>query len=255
MTQPNLMNNKPQHIAIIMDGNGRWAQQRGLSRSAGHQAGVEALDRTLRAVIEQGIPYLTVYAFSTENWHRPTEEVDNIMHLLAQGLVEYTPQFIANGIRLKAIGDLSKLPPTIERQLQTTIAETSQHYTTTLVIALSYSSYTELSQAIRRIVADVQTGIRDAQDLLQEDLIQSYLYTAEIPEPDLLIRTGGEQRLSNFLLLQSAYTELYFTDVLWPDFSAQDLSDAIADYSHRQRRFGKVPQGTDTTTSIDPHSI
>lgn len=255
MTQPNLMNNKPQHIAIIMDGNGRWAQQRGLSRSAGHQAGVEALDRTLRAVIEQGIPYLTVYAFSTENWHRPTEEVDNIMHLLAQGLVEYTPQFIANGIRLKAIGDLSKLPPTIERQLQTTFAETSQHYTTTLVIALSYSSYTELSQAIRRIVADVQTGIRDAQDLLQEDLIQSYLYTAEIPEPDLLIRTGGEQRLSNFLLLQSAYTELYFTDVLWPDFSAQDLSDAIADYSHRQRRFGKVPQDADATTSIDPHSI
>ena len=232
----------PQHIAIIMDGNGRWAQQRGLSRSYGHKQGVDALEKILTAVAERGIPYLTVYAFSTENWNRPESEVSYIMQLLAEGLHLYTPRFIEEGVRLRAIGDIDLLPAQIVEHLRDSIEQTKDGSRITLSIALSYSSYTEISHAIRHIVADVQSGRLSSDDLLRPELINDYLYTSGTPMPDLLIRTGGEQRLSNFLLLQSAYTELYFTDTLWPDFDEVALDKALADYASRQRRFGTVPQ-------------
>lgn len=232
----------PQHIAIIMDGNGRWAQRKGLSRSYGHKQGTDVLERTLSAVADRGIPYLTVYAFSTENWSRPEPEVSYIMQLLAKGLHEYTPRFIKEGVRLRAIGDIDQLPAETAAQLRDSMEQTKDGQRITLCIALSYSSYTEVNQAIRHIVADVQSGRLSSDDLARPELINDYLYTSGMPMPDLLIRTGGEQRLSNFLLLQSAYTELYFTDTLWPDFDEAELDKALADYASRQRRFGKVLQ-------------
>lgn len=232
----------PQHIAIIMDGNGRWAQQRGLSRSQGHKEGVDALERTLAAVAKRGIPYLTVYAFSTENWSRPTAEVNYIMQLLADGLYHYAPRFLKEGIRLQAIGDIDQLPTKTADHLREVIEQTKGGERITLSVALSYSSYTEVSHAIRQIVADVQSGRLSQEELLRQELINDYLYTCGMPMPDLLIRTGGEQRLSNFLLLQSAYTELYFTETLWPDFDEAELDKALADYASRQRRFGNVSE-------------
>lgn len=232
----------PQHIAIIMDGNGRWAQQRGLSRSQGHKEGVDALERTLAAVAKRGIPYLTVYAFSTENWSRPTAEVNYIMQLLADGLYHYAPRFLEEGIRLQAIGDIDQLPTKTADHLREVIEQTKGGERITLSVALSYSSYTEISYAIRQIVADVQSGRLSQEELLRQELINDYLYTCGMPMPDLLIRTGGEQRLSNFLLLQSAYTELYFTETLWPDFDEAELDKALADYASRQRRFGNVSE-------------
>ena len=232
----------PQHIAIIMDGNGRWAQRKGLSRSYGHKQGTDVLERTLSAVADRGIPYLTVYAFSTENWSRPEPEVSYIMQLLAKGLHEYTPRFIKEGVRLRAIGDIDQLPAETAAQLRDSMEQTKDGQRITLCIALSYSSYTEVNQAIRHIAADVQSGRLSSDDLARPELINDYLYTSGMPMPDLLIRTGGEQRLSDFLLLQSAYTELYFTDTLWPDFDEAELDKALADYASRQRRFGKVIQ-------------
>ena len=232
----------PQHIAIIMDGNGRWAQRRGLSRSYGHKQGVDALETILSAVAERGIPYLTVYAFSTENWNRPEPEVNYIMQLLAEGLHHYTPRFIEEGVRLRAIGDIDQLPAETAAHLRDSMEQTKDGKRITLGMALSYSSYTEVSHAIQHIVADVQSGRLSNDDLSRTDLINDYLYTSGMPMPDLLIRTGGEQRLSNFLLLQSAYTELYFTDTLWPDFDEAELDKALADFALRQRRFGTVPQ-------------
>ena len=232
----------PQHIAIIMDGNGRWAQRRGVSRSFGHKQGVDTLETVLNAVAERGIPYLTVYAFSTENWQRPKSEVDYIMQLLAEALCQYTDRFVREGVRLRAIGDLDQLPPQVAQQLRDAIEQTREGKHITLTIALSYSAYTEVSYAIRQIVDDVQSGRCGEADLLRQDLINDYLYTRDMPMPDLLIRTGGEQRLSNFLLLQMAYTELYFTDILWPDFDETALDKALEDYASRQRRFGKIDE-------------
>lgn len=232
----------PQHIAIIMDGNGRWAQRRDLSRSYGHKQGTDVLERTISAVADRGIPYLTVYAFSTENWSRPEAEVNYIMQLLAEGLHEYTTRFVKEGVRLRAIGDIDLLPAQTAAQLRESIEQTKGGQRITLCVALSYSSYTEVSHAIRHIVADVQSGRLSSDDLARPELINDYLYTSGMPMPDLLIRTGGEQRLSNFLLLQSAYTELYFTDTLWPDFDEVELDKALADYASRQRRFGRVLQ-------------
>lgn len=232
----------PQHIAIIMDGNGRWAQRQGVSRSFGHKQGVDTLETILNAVAERGIPYLTVYAFSTENWQRPKSEVDYIMQLLAEALCQYADRFVREGVRLRAIGDLDQLPPQVAKQLRDAMEQTRVGKRITLTIALSYSAYTEVSYAIRQIVDDVQSGRCSEADLLRQDLINDYLYTRDMPMPDLLIRTGGEQRLSNFLLLQMAYTELYFTDILWPDFDETALDKALEDYASRQRRFGKIDE-------------
>ena len=232
----------PKHIAVIMDGNGRWAPQRGLPRSLGHKKGVEALEVTLKSVAERGIPYLTVYAFSSENWQRPASEVSYIMQLLAEGLHHYTPLFIEEGVRLRAIGDIDRLPSEIARQLKSSTEQTKGCDRITLSMAFSYSSYSEVSHAIRQIVADVQSGRCGERDLLRQDLINDYLYTHGTPVPDLLIRTGGEKRLSNFLLLQLAYAELYFTDTLWPDFDAAELDRALVDYASRQRRFGNISE-------------
>ncbi len=225
----------PTHIAIIMDGNGRWAKKRGLPRYWGHRKGVEAVRTTVRACGEFGVKYLTLYVFSSENWQRPASEVNKLMQLLQELLVKEEPELNKNNVRVKAIGQLDRLPDKVRKNLEYLINKTQNNTGLVLVLALSYGSRTEIADAIKRI------PIEDIKNLTSEDLRQ-YLYAPEIPDPDLLIRTGGEIRLSNFLLWQSAYTELYFTDVLWPDFDKKELWQAIQDFSKRKRRFGRVPE-------------
>ena len=235
------INKLPSHVAIIMDGNGRWAQHRGLDRVFGHQQGVNSLREVIEAAAELGIRYLTLYAFSTENWGRPDEEVSALMGIMVQSLNKETDTLIKNNIRLKTIGDVDRLASDVRERLFETINLTSAGTGLNLVIALSYSSRWEISEAARRISSDVKRGVL-SQDAINEVNFEKYLTTHGIPDPELMIRTSGELRISNFLLWQLAYTELYFTDILWPDFGKEDLYTAIIDFQKRERRFGKTSE-------------
>ncbi|WP_080905285.1 isoprenyl transferase [Parabacteroides sp. Marseille-P3160] len=231
----------PRHVAIIMDGNGRWAKARGKERSYGHQEGVVSVRKAVEAATKIGLNYLTVYTFSTENWNRPEEEVIALMNLLVTAIHRETPDLMRNNVRLKAIGDLSRLPEQTNRTLQDCIRETSANTGVTLVLALSYSSRWEIVEAAKRLAAQVETKKIKVEDITEE-LFADQLTTRGIPDPDLLIRTGGEQRISNFLLWQLSYSELYFTDVFWPDFREDELYEAILSYQHRERRFGQTSE-------------
>ncbi|MBF1289252.1 MAG: isoprenyl transferase [Porphyromonadaceae bacterium] len=231
----------PEHVAIIMDGNGRWAKQRGLPRTDGHIRGQDALRATLRAAAEFGIRYLTVYAFSTENWSRPKEEVDALMSLLVSAIHSETPSLIEEGVRLEAIGNLSRLPEAAKQALRESIQATAACERITLIVALSYSSRDEILRATTQIAREVAEG-RLSADSLTEETISAHLDTAAFPDPDLLIRTGGEERISNYLLWQAAYAELFFSSVYWPDFGREALREALEAYTARERRFGKTSE-------------
>ena len=231
----------PRHIAIIMDGNGRWAKQRGKLRIFGHRNGVKAVREAAESAAELGVKYLTLYAFSTENWNRPRAEVNALMHLLVQTIHKEIKTLHDNDISLKAIGDLDSLPKAIYNELQDAIKETSHHKRMSLVLALSYSSRWEITDAVKNIVQQVSDGKLSPEDI-NTDLLSTHLTTRDIPDPELLIRTSGEFRISNFLLWQIAYSELYFTNKLWPDFRKEDLYEAIVDYQKRERRFGKTSE-------------
>ncbi len=238
----NIDNSKiPHHIAIIMDGNGRWAKQRGTQRVFGHKNGVKAVRNATEAAAELGIKYLTLYAFSTENWKRPKMEVDALMSLLIGTINSETDELIKNNVRLGTIGDISSLPPKVQKELKEAIKKTSKCSGLNLILALSYSSRSEIIRAVNKIMTDTKKG-KFTKDEINETLFTKYLDTAGIPDPELMIRTSGELRISNFLLWQLAYSELYFTPVLWPDFSKDDLYAAIIDYQKRERRFGKISE-------------
>ena len=230
-------NNVPQHIAIIMDGNGRWAQLRGLDRSEGHQAGAATVRKLVEYALGLGVKYLTLYTFSTENWKRPVAEVAALMALLFESIEEEI--FVKNNVAFRIIGDLDKLPENVRERLEACMERTAKNDSMTLVLALSYSSKWEITEAVRSIATKVKDGLLSAEDI-DDKLISSELTTNFMPDPDLLIRTGKEQRLSNFLLWQAAYAELYFTDVLWPDFGPAELDAAIEDFYKRKRRYGGV---------------
>ncbi|MBK7133157.1 MAG: isoprenyl transferase [Bacteroidales bacterium] len=235
------INKLPSHVAIIMDGNGRWARQRGLDRIFGHQQGVNALRDVIEAAAEIGIKYLTCYAFSTENWGRPDEEVSALMGIMVQSLSKETDTLTKNNIRLIAIGDVDRLADDVRNRLNETINLTSVSTGLNLVVALSYSSRWEITEAARKIASDVKKGILLPEEINEDDF-EKYLTTYGIPDPELMIRTSGELRISNFLLWQLAYTELYFTEKLWPDFGKDDFYTAIIDFQKRERRFGKTSE-------------
>lgn len=225
----------PQHVAIIMDGNGRWAMRQQHERLFGHQSAMDAVRAAVEAAVALRIGYLTLYTFSTENWNRPQSEVDGLMELLITAVHNETKTLMDNNVRLQTIGDLQRIPERSRSVLQGCINQTSANSGTTLVLALSYSSRWEVAQAIKRICSE---SLRPEE--VDEDTLRRYLCTAAYPDPDLLIRTGGELRVSNFLLWQMAYTEFYFTDLLWPDFRHEHFYEAVLDYQQRQRRFGKT---------------
>ena len=229
----------PIHVAIIMDGNGRWAQQKGKHRIFGHRNGVKSVRETTEAAAELGIKYLTLYAFSTENWRRPKSEVNALMRLLVQTIHKETKTLHDNNIRLLAVGNLEALPEVTARELSEAIKETAHHDRMSLTLALSYSARWEITRAIRRIGEQIAAGEIDPAKI-DENYVSSHLAFGNIPDPELLIRTSGEYRISNFLLWQIAYSELYFTPKLWPDFRKEDLYEAIVDYQQRERRFGKI---------------
>lgn len=237
------MNNKPdmeripQHIAIIMDGNGRWAAERGQKRSYGHQAGVEAVRRITSECTRLGVKYLTLYTFSTENWNRPADEVSALMGLVLSSLEDEI--FMKNNVRFRVIGDTQRLPEDVRRKLRETEEHTAANSAMTMVVALSYSSKWEITEAARRIAKDVKEGRIDSNDVT-EQMVAEHMQTNFMPDPELLIRTGGELRISNYLLWQIAYSELYFCDTYWPDFDEEELRKAIVSYQGRQRRFGKT---------------
>ena len=235
------LNNLPNHVAIIMDGNGRWAKNRGEHRIYGHQHGVKSVRDCTEAAAELGIRYLTLYAFSTENWSRPKEEVDALMELLVQTILAETPTLNKNNVRLLAIGNLRSLPGKCFEQLTEAMADTAKNTGLTLVLALSYSSKWEIAEAAKNIAKDAMAGQLDIETI-NDNTIDAYLTTKDIPHPELLIRTSGEHRISNFLLWQIAYAELYFTDMLWPDFNRAAFFEAIVDYQTRERRFGKTSE-------------
>ncbi len=231
----------PEHIAIIMDGNGRWAKRKGNERIYGHKNGVKAVRNTVEAAAELGISYLTLYAFSTENWNRPRTEIDALMSLLVTSLDSETKTLMDNNIHLRTIGDTESLPGRVRSHMQRTIDKTSGNTGTNLVLALSYSARWEILDALKLITKKVESGEVNSRDL-SCDLISSHLQTSDIPDPELLIRTSGEYRISNFLLWQIAYAELYFTSTLWPDFAKEDFYEAICNYQNRERRFGKISE-------------
>jgi len=228
----------PEHIAIIMDGNGRWAKEKGYPRVFGHKNGVKSVSVITEAATELGIKYLTLYVFSTENWGRPLEEVNALMELLVDAIEKETVRLQKNNIRLMTIGDLNRLPEKVKNKLEECIRLTAENTGLSLILALSYSSRWEILQAVKNISSDVQQGKINTEDITDE-LISSYLLTKEIPDPDLLIRTSGEIRISNFLLWQIAYSELYFTEKHWPAFRKEEFYKSIIEYQHRNRRFGK----------------
>lgn len=233
------MNRLPRHVAVIMDGNGRWARRRSRERVFGHQQGARAVRRVIEAAAETGIEYLTLYAFSTENWNRPNDEVSALMDLMVESLNNETEKLIENQIALRVIGDLSRLSENVRSRLVETIKLTAPGQRLTLIVALSYSSRWEITQACREIAeAAVNNKIRTSE--INEDTVAAYLTTSGVPEPELMIRTSGEKRISNFLLWQMAYTELYFTEKLWPDFGKEDFYKALAEYQKRERRFGRT---------------
>ncbi len=240
----------PHHIAIIMDGNGRWAATRGLPRLFGHRAGAETVRRVVEACYDLGVKVLTLYAFSWENWARPTDEVRELMGLLDEFIHGETPKLLKHQIRLTAIGRLDELPTGVFTHLHETMRRTAHMDRMTLVLALSYGGRQEIVDAARRLAEAVHRGELVPADIDERRFAQQ-LYTAALPDPDLLIRTSGEQRLSNFLLWQSSYTELYVTPKLWPDFSKADLCEAIANYAQRERRFGRTSTVIEPLTTVD----
>lgn len=227
----------PAHVAIIMDGNGRWAKSRGLDRSAGHVEGVNTVRRITEIASELGIKYLTLYTFSTENWNRPKEEVDALMHLIVVAIERETPDLIKNNVRLTMIGDFDRMPSEARDRLAHCMEDTSHCTGLTLVLALSYSARWELARAVKQIACEIAAG-HLSPDEIDDDTIAAHLTTAAIPDPDLLIRTGGDFRVSNFLLWQIAYSEIYVTDTYWPDFGKEQFCQAVIDYQRRERRFG-----------------
>jgi len=235
------LNRLPRHVAVIMDGNGRWAQKKGNPRIYGHRNAITAVRETVEAAGELGIKYLTLYAFSTENWDRPRTEIDALMSLLVTTISKETKTLLENDVRLRIIGDFTSLPEKVAVHLKEAIERTENNTGLNLVIALSYSSRWEIVDAVRKISADVKQGKLNSDEITGE-IFESYLNTAEIPDPELLIRTSGEFRVSNYLLWQIAYTELYFTPTLWPDFRREHFYKAIADYQCRERRFGKTSE-------------
>ena len=227
----------PAHVAIIMDGNGRWAKKQGFARTLGHERGVDSVRNTVEAASELGIGYLTLYAFSTENWNRPKYEIDALMRILVKSLHKEMKTLMKNNIRLEAIGDLVSLPAGSQKELMKSMQATSGNTGLTLVLALSYSSRWEIIEAVKSIINEVKDGKLKAEKI-DSDCFNRFLTTRDIPEPELLIRTSGEYRISNFLLWQLAYAEMHFTDILWPDFCKEDFYEAIIDFQHRERRFG-----------------
>lgn len=227
----------PRHVAIIMDGNGRWARSRGLERSDGHTRGVDTVRDITTAASELGIKYLTLYTFSTENWNRPKEEVDILMHLIVTAIERETPDLIKNGVQLKVIGDMSRMPDEPYQRLQKCIRDTSAGNGLVLILAISYSSRWEITEAAKRIAREIVAGKLNP-DQITPVTVAEHLDTADYPDPDLLIRTGGDMRISNFLLWQIAYTEIFVTDKFWPDFQKSDLEEAIKVFQGRERRFG-----------------
>ena len=231
----------PAHVAIIMDGNGRWAKKRLLNRIQGHEKGAETVRTIVRTCREIGIPHLTLYAFSTENWQRPKHEVEALMMLLKRFLVEEQPELMKNHIRLNAVGQIERLPKNVREQLRRTMDRTAENRQMTLHLALSYGGRSELVHMVQTIAAMASAGdIQDAD--ISEEFVSQHLYTAGIPDPDLLIRTSGEMRVSNFLLWQIAYAEIFITDTLWPDFGREEFLDILQTYQKRDRRFGKVKE-------------
>ena len=231
----------PRHVAIIMDGNGRWAKKQGLARMFGHKKGVETVHNITVAATKLGIEYLTLYTFSTENWNRPKEEVDALMTLLVDTIAKETPTLMNNNVRLQTIGDINRLPEGTKQKFLACIEETSHNTGLTMVIALSYSARWEITEAVREAVRLTQAGQLRPEDV-SEQMVSALMTTREMPDPDLLIRTSGEYRISNFLLWQLAYSELYFTDCLWPEFTDEEFYKAIVDYQKRERRFGKTSE-------------
>lgn len=236
-------NRVPQHVAIIMDGNGRWAAERGKPRSYGHQAGVDTVRRITSECTRLGVKFLTLYTFSTENWNRPADEISALMGLVLTSLEDEI--FMKNDVRFRVIGDTQRLPLEVQQKLQQVMDNTANNSTMTMVVALSYSARWEITQAAKQIAAEAiqAKGTADESAIINainEDTLSKHMATAFMPDPDLLIRTGGELRISNYLLWQIAYSELYFTDAYWPDFSEDDLHQAIASYQKRQRRYGKT---------------
>ncbi|MEO8205693.1 MAG: isoprenyl transferase [Chthoniobacterales bacterium] len=237
--QESTLNKPPRHIAVIMDGNGRWAKQRGFPRLEGHRRGAQSVRQCLEGCIDAGVEYLTLYAFSTENWKRPADEVGGLMRLLQEFLRQETKLMIKEGVRLQTIGRLSELPEACQKQIELAIEQTAGGKRITLILALSYSGRAEIVDAVKKIVGEVREG-KVSDEEITEEFLSSKLYTGNFPDPDLLIRTSGEMRLSNFLLWQLSYTELHVTPKLWPDFKKEDLLEAIKDYQNRHRRFGGV---------------
>jgi undecaprenyl diphosphate synthase len=233
--------NVPRHIAIIMDGNGRWAKKRNLPRVAGHQKGVDSVRAVVETCVGLGVEYLTLYTFSTENWKRPKDEVSTLMRLIVRSLQNETDELNLNNIRLTTIGDIKSLPDIVKNELQQAVNKTSSNSKMTLNLALSYSGRWELVEAIKNITAQAESGMIKAEEI-SEELISKFLTTSEMPDPDLLIRSGGELRISNFLLWQIAYAEIFVSDVLWPEFRCKHLIEAVKDYQHRERRFGLVSE-------------
>ncbi len=231
----------PKHVAIIMDGNGRWAKQRGLMRSIGHENGVTTVRQITEIASELGIGYLTLYTFSTENWNRPQQEVDALMNLIVVSIEQQTPDLIKNNVRLTTIGDMGRMPAFARERLNKCMDDTSHCTGLVLCLALSYSSRWEIVEACKTIAARVANGQVNADDI-DAEMVSEALATRNMPDPDLLIRTAGDERISNFLLWQIAYSELYFTDKFWPDFTKEDFCEAIVDYQGRERRFGKTSE-------------
>jgi undecaprenyl diphosphate synthase len=235
------LNNTPNHVAIIMDGNGRWAKKQGQMRLYGHNFGVESIRETLKAARELKVKYLTLYAFSTENWNRPKEEVDGLMDLLVRSLSSEIKELSESGVRLITIGDLEGMPEYCQTELKESMETTKDNSDLTLILALNYSARWEIVNAVKKIAEATKDGPLKCTDI-NADLISNYLTTKGIPDPELLIRTSGEHRISNFLLWQIAYTEFHFTEVLWPDFRKEDFYKAVLDYQSRERRFGMVSE-------------
>lgn len=233
------MSRIPAHVAVIMDGNGRWARSRMQQRTEGHAEGVNSVNRVTRFASDIGVKYLTLYAFSTENWHRPESEVDTLMHLIGWTIRKETPELKANNVQIHLLGDIERLPEEVRRDLEAGVRETADCTGLRLCLCLSYSSRWELTRAMRDMARMVKEGRLDP-DAIEESTVSSHLSTAGMPDPDLLIRTGGECRVSNFLLWQIAYSELYFTPTLWPDFGPDEFAQAIIDFQSRERRFGKT---------------
>jgi len=231
----------PQHLAIIMDGNGRWAKKQGFLRAIGHENGTKTVKKTVETCAELGIKNLTLYAFSTENWNRPKIEVDTLMKILVRSLKKEIATLTKNNIKLNAIGNLTSLPSKVQKELNEVIAKTATNTRLTLTLALSYGSRNEIIEAVKKIAHNVKNNIISEDDI-DESIINQHLYTHDLPDVDLVIRTSGEHRISNFLLWQIAYAEFYFTDVLWPDFSENNLYEAIISYQNRERRFGKTSE-------------